>query len=101
MARAAASGLDSHGSFQARGEVISDRINVYILFLTFFTWFLQSVLYYKVEQMETSFTLFLDRMYDPSVCPFSDGCSRDDVQAVRHIVSLVCLISHIKKCCPL
>jgi hypothetical protein len=46
--------------------------------------------------METSFTLFLDRMYDPSVCPFCDGCSRD-VQAVRHVVSLVCLISHIVK----
>ena len=45
-----------------------------IPFPTFFTWFCPSVFYYKTEQMDTLFTLLLDRMYDPCVCPFCDGC---------------------------
>jgi hypothetical protein len=65
-----------------------------IPFPTFLTSFCPSVFYYKTERMETFFTLLLDRMYDPCVCPFCDGCSGDDIQTVRHIVSLVCLISH-------
>lgn len=63
-------------------------------FSTFFTSFYPSIFYCKTEQMETFFTLLLDRMCDPCVCPFH-GCSGDYIiQTVRHIVSLVRLVSH-------
>jgi hypothetical protein len=65
-----------------------------IPFPTFFTSFCSSPFYYKTEQMKTFFMLLLDRMYDLCVSPFFDGCGGDDIQTVRHIVSLVCLISH-------
>jgi hypothetical protein len=60
VAQGTTSGLDSHSSFQASGEIISDREDSVYHFLHFFTHFNLSVFYCKAEQIEIFFTLFLD-----------------------------------------
>jgi hypothetical protein len=93
MAQGATPGFDSHGSFQTSGEVIPREDTVYH-FLPLLNCFVSQYFITKQNKWKLFYTLLLDRMYDPCVCPFCDGCSGDDIQTVRHIVSLVCPISH-------
>lgn len=93
MAQGATPGFDSHGSFQTSGGVIAREDTVYH-FLHFLYRFVHQYFVTKQNKWKLFFTLFLDRMYDLCVCPFCDGYSGGDIQTVRHIVPLVCPISH-------
>jgi hypothetical protein len=87
-------GLDSHTRLQLSGEVISDRGDSVYNFLHFLYDFVHP--YFTTSRTNGNFrTLFVDKLYDPCVYPFFDGCSGDDIQAVRHMVS-VCLIIYIE-----